>query len=182
MTPLATVSDFQSVIQTEQQYAIRLIQPQDNAAVRDIITYVLREEFGFRDTCYAWADPETQAMYEAYRHPESRYFVVEDTETGEVLGGGGFSRLKRTRLEDGICELQKLYFLPKTRGLGLGKAMLTHCLEQARQLGYQKMYLESTTKMMPAITLYRRYGFEHVDKPLGDTGHFACDVHMLRDL
>jgi len=56
------------------------------------------------------------------------------------------------------------------------------CLEGARAAGYTKMYLETVTAMTGAAEVYRKYGFERLEEPLGDTGHDGCDVYMAREL
>ena len=40
------------------------------------------------------------------------------------------------------------------------------------------MYLETMDNMYDAQALYRHVGFELLDAPLGDTGHFSCPVQM----
>ena len=84
--------------------------------------------------------------------------------------------------EPDVCELRKMYLRPEARGLGIGRAMLTRCLEMARQLGYKRMYLETRQTMREARRLYERNGFAPVGKPIGHTGHFGCDAWYVRDL
>jgi putative acetyltransferase len=56
------------------------------------------------------------------------------------------------------------------------------CLEGARAAGYTKMYLETVTAMKDAAEVYKKYGFEYLSWPMGDTGHGGCDLYMVRDL
>jgi putative acetyltransferase len=44
------------------------------------------------------------------------------------------------------------------------------------------MYLESFPDMKEAIRLYEQNGFRYLDKPLGNTGHYACNVWMVKNL
>lgn len=161
------------------RHHIRFIEPQDNAAVKAIVLQVLTD-FGCIGPGYASNDPEINDMYTTYQETDSRYWVIEDLDTRKIIGGGGFSRLRGTTVEEGICELQKLYFLPEVRGLGLGKALMERILETATSLGYQEMYLESIPEMLAAISLYQKYGFQRLDEPKGATGHTACPVYMGR--
>ena len=50
------------------------------------------------------------------------------------------------------------------------------------ELGYDKMYLESASQLKSAIAMYEAYGFEYLDHRMGDTGHYACGVWMLKHL
>ncbi len=75
-----------------------------------------------------------------------------------------------------------MYFLPETRGKGLGKKMIALCLLKAADFKFQKCYLETMTYMEAAQNLYKKNGFEYIDGPMGDTGHYSCPVHMLKEL
>ena len=52
----------------------------------------------------------------------------------------------------------------------------------ARKLGYTSLYLESLPELGKAISLYERAGFKFINAPLGNSGHFGCDIWMLKDL
>lgn len=80
------------------------------------------------------------------------------------------------------CELRKMYALPEARGLGAGKALMESCLAGAREAGFKTMYLETVTAMTAAAKFYAQYGFTHLDRQLGHTGHTRCDVFMMRPL
>ena len=85
--------------------------------------------------------------------------------------------------DDGnICEFQKMYFLPEARGLGLGSKMITDCLQKAKEFGFEKCYLETMPYMDAATALYKKNGFTLLDKPVGNTGHYSCNVWMLKEL
>ena len=45
-----------------------------------------------------------------------------------------------------------------------------------------KCYIETMPNMISAQKLYLKKGFEYIDKPMGNTGHTACPVWMLKDL
>ncbi len=75
-----------------------------------------------------------------------------------------------------------MYFLPEARGRGLGKAMIEKCLLWAAELGYEKCYLETMPYMEHAQRLYKKNGFEYIAAPMGNTGHDACPIWMLKDI
>lgn len=149
----------------------RPIRPEDDAAVAAVIRQVM-PEFGADGPGFALHDPEVDFMSRAYSGPGAAYFVVVDA-SGRVLGGAGVAALEGG--EPGVCELRKMYFLPAARGKGLGGALLRHCLQTARDLGYRTCYLETLTGMDQAIQLYTRLGFRPLCAPLGRTGHGGCD-------
>ena len=84
--------------------------------------------------------------------------------------------------EDEVCELQKMYFSPLIRGKGFGKVMFNKSMEAAKDFGYKKCYLESASQLKAAINIYENNGFIHLNKPLGNTGHYSCGVWMIKDL
>ena len=62
------------------------------------------------------------------------------------------------------CELKRLYLTPASRGLGVGKLLLEVAIQQARQLGYGEMLLDTLKSMTTARGLYERYGFVEIEK------------------
>lgn len=158
-------------------FLIRPIEPRDSVAVASIIRTVM-PEFGADGPGFAIHDAEVDDMYAAYTRPDSAYFVVE--REGVVVGGAGVAPLHGG--EAGVCELRKMYFLPVTRGIGAGSAMLQRCLDAARGLGFERCYIETLTGMDAAQVLYQKHGFTRLCAPMGGTGHFGCDRFFIRPL
>ena len=156
---------------------IRSIERTDNVAIADVIRLVL-VELGAPKVGTAYEDKALDAMFENYEKDKATYFVVE--EAGVIIGGAGISQLDH--YDGAVCELQKMYFLPPARGLGIGSKMIDLCLNKAREFGYEQCYIETMSYMEAAQKLYKRYGFEYLEGPIGDTGHYSCGVHMLLDL
>ena len=158
-------------------FAIRTISQADDAAMANIIRTVM-PEFGAVGSGFAISDPDVDWMSRAYAEPRHAYFVVE--RDGRVLGGGGIAPLAGG--DGDTCELRKMYFLPEARGIGAGAAMMSRCLEAAREAGFTRCYLETLTGMDAAQRLYERSGFRRIDGPMGATGHGGCNTFYLLDL
>ncbi|MGX7666913.1 GNAT family N-acetyltransferase [Flavobacterium pedocola] len=156
---------------------IREIQKADNITVAMVIRTVL-EEFNVPKVGTAYADPQLDCMFETYSEPNSAYFVVE--KDSRIIGCAGIAPLANGSPE--VCELQKMYFLPETRGLGIGAAMMEICLQKAKTLGFKKCYLETMPYMEAAQKLYLKTGFVYLEAPMGCTGHSSCPVWMIKDL
>jgi putative acetyltransferase len=163
--------------QTMRKPIIRPIEKSDNEQVAQVIRKVLID-MGVPKVGTAYADKALDQMFETYNLSRSQYFVIDDA--GVILGCAGIAQLEN--YEGSVCELQKMYFLETARGRGLGTQMMQVCLDQARNFGFEKCYIETMPYMKAAQKLYVRTGFEYIDGPLGDTGHFSCPVHMLIDL
>ncbi|MEL7325436.1 MAG: bifunctional helix-turn-helix transcriptional regulator/GNAT family N-acetyltransferase [Pseudomonadota bacterium] len=160
-----------------EEYVLRPLTKADNSQVADVIRKVSAEYGLTADKGYGVADPTLDDMYSVYDQQGAAYWVVEYQ--GEIVGGGGFAPLAG---EPNVCELQKMYFLPQTRGHGLAKRIVALSLQLAKQFGYQQCYLETTECLREAVGLYEKLGFENLDAPLGQTGHDACEIVMLKTL
>ncbi len=156
---------------------IREIQKQDNDQVAAVIRHVLIEH-DVPKVGTAYADPQLDAMFETYNNPKSAYFVIENE--GKIIGGAGISQLENS--DSSVCELQKMYFLPEARGLGLGTQLMEKCLQSAGAFGFSKCYLETMPYMEVAQKLYKKVGFDYLCAPMGNTGHTNCPVWMLKIL
>jgi putative acetyltransferase len=162
---------------SKNNIVIREIEAKDNAEIETVIRDCF-PEFGLPLVGTAYEDDETPRMFESYQNDKDVYYVVEDN--GVIIGGGGVKPLKD--FEDSVCEIQKMYSAPKMRGKGYGKLLFEKCLESAKALGYKQCYLESASQLKAAIHIYESYEFKHLDKPLGNTGHYSCGVWMIKDL
>ncbi|WP_442845920.1 GNAT family N-acetyltransferase [Leeuwenhoekiella sp. H156] len=156
---------------------IRAVQPADNKELAAVLRSILIE-MGVPKVGTAYADAALDCMYETYDTASSQYFVVTDDD--HILGGAGIAPL--ANYEGPVCELQKMYIDSSLRGKGVGKQLMQTCLDFARTAGFEKVYLETMPYMQAAQQLYLKSGFYHIDGPMGDTGHCACPVHMLKDL
>lgn len=155
----------------------RKIKQEDNKELAGLIREVLREyKVDMPGTVYT--DPTTDALYELFRTPGSEYFVAE--ENGKLLGGCGIYPTEG--LPDDCVELVKLYLRKEARGKGIGQTLTQLCLQAAKEYGKHQIYLESFPTLSEAIGLYQKMGFKKLDKPMGNSGHYACNVWMLKTL
>lgn len=156
---------------------IRPIRKTDNPAVACLIREVMTE-FGAVGEGFSIVDPEVDSMHAAYRGKGSLYLVIE--RDGEILGAAGIGPLKGGTSD--VCELQKMFFRPQLRGLGMGYRLLARLMDEARKRGYRRCYIETLARMDQAMRLYRKFGFRELDQSMGATGHCACDRWFALDL
>lgn len=158
-------------------FQIRVIQKKDNPTIAQVIREVLIA-LNVPKVGTAYADPHLDYLFETYLVPRSVYFVVENN--GKIMGGAGIMQLENS--DENTCELQKMYFHPEARGLGLGTQLMEKCLQSARDFGFENCYLETMPYMKAAQKLYTKSGFEYLEAPRGATGHSSCPVWMLHKL
>jgi len=156
---------------------IRSIKKSDNKQVAKVIRQVL-VDLGVPKVGTAYADAALDCMFETYEKERAEYFIV--VENGKIIGCAGIAKLDN--YDGNVCELQKMYFLEEARGRGIGAEMMKICLEKAREFNFEKCYLETMPYMEDAQKLYTKSGFKYIDGPMGNTGHYSCPVHMLKDL
>lgn len=93
---------------------------------------------------------------------------------------GGVCALAISNNPDYDYELEKLAVTPAMQGLGLGRLLVNAVIEEARRRGGRTLYIETNTKLPPAIHLYETSGFHKV--PLKQTIFKRVDVEYVLDL
>lgn len=159
------------------QINIRPVLATDNFLLAEIIRKILTE-FGANKPGTVFFDPTTDNLFQLFSVPGSVYFVLEVN--GKVGGGSGVFPTPGLPAE--CCELVKLYLLPEFRRQGLGLTLMKKCFQQAKTLGYKQIYLETMSELRHAIGLYEKAGFKYLSGPLGSSGHFGCDLWMIKHL
>lgn len=156
---------------------IRTIQPADNQALAVIIRNALAE-FGANKPGTVYYDATTDALYELFQKQGSIYFVAE--KNNQLIGGAGI--YPSPGLPPETCELVKMYLHSAARGKGIGKMLIDKALQFASDAGYRKVYIETMPELRKAMSVYEKFGFKYLDGPLGNTGHFGCEVWMIKSL
>ena len=157
---------------------IRTIEKKDNEVLAHIIRSTL-EEFGANHPGTVYYDATTDNLYELFSNTEgSLYYVAEQDNT--VVGGGGI--FPSDGLPERTCELVKMYLLPEARGIGLGRLLIGRCIDFAKASGYRQIYLETMPELKRALKTYEKMGFHYIDHPLGQTGHYGCELWMIKKL
>lgn len=162
----------------QKKSIIRVFEEDDSSQLKTIIRQV-RAEFGFDEThpSAKVSEKELDQMYEVYSQNENKYFVIEYN--GEIIGGGGYSPLIEN---EEICELRNMYIASEFRSFGLGGILLQRILKEAQIDGFKRCYLETQESMSAANTLYKKHGFQPLDKPIVDTGHNWTNCWYMKEL
>ena len=162
---------------THKRLQIRLIEPADVPALLDIIADS-RAEYGVHERGAELLEPSDRELYATYQRQRSLYYVA--LLGNEIVGGAGVAPLQGA--DPLTCELQRMYLRRDARGRGIGNALLEQCLKAARQFLYVRCYLETITRMQPALEFYNRNGFRDLGSRLGTTGHEHNDRWLVRPL
>ncbi len=138
---------------------------QDLAAIVDLLTAYT-----------AWLDEDlTFQSYEAelaglpgkYSPPTGALLIAKDSTTGEALGCIALRPLQlrdeyldEQRRGTRFCEIKRLYTYPVARGRGVARSLIREALAAAGREGYQEVLLDTLSRMVAAIKLYKTEGFE----------------------
>jgi len=109
-----------------------------------------------------FAGSEDPAASPAGGPPGPRRGAVKRAWVYAVPSGAGDSRVRGFACIAAVAdevELQSLAVEPAARRAGIGSALLECLLEWAREGGYRALHLEVRAGNLPAIALYRRFGF-----------------------
>ena len=89
----------------------------------------------------------------------------------EIVGSAGL-----INEGNGTFELAKMAVTAKFQGKGISKMLIEKCLERAKQLHAKRILLFSNSQLTTAISLYKKYGFQHIDA--SDSPFVTADVKM----
>lgn len=129
--------------------------------------------FGLK-LCFQNFDEEVANLPGKYAAPEGRLFLAFADE--KVAGC-----IALRKLEDKICEMKRLFVRDEFRGRKIGVLLIEKLFEEARQIGYKKMRLDTfPAKMGKAVSLYESYGFRKIapyyHNPYGETLFMELDL------
>ncbi len=102
-------------------------------------------------------------FFDSYQEEGAVYLVLHDRRAGQIIGGVGVRTFAGLDPKEHIGEVRELVISSNYRGLGLGRKILNASIEKAREFGYARLYLEATSEMRHAQSLFRRCGFRPVE-------------------
>jgi putative acetyltransferase len=107
--------------------------------------------------CFQNFEQELAALPGDYKPPDGRLLLAYDN--GQLAGC-----IALRKIAEGICEMKRLFVREKLRGKGLGRKLANNIIKNARNIGYQRMRLDTLPgKMDKAIELYRALGFREIE-------------------
>jgi tRNA pseudouridine38-40 synthase len=137
------------------EFIIEKALKKDSEIVKELfIKY--QENLGI-SLCFQNFDEELERFSEIYGEPNGTILLAKDR--GIPVG---IVALKK--LEEGICEMKRLFVIPEYQGYGIGRQLAEKLLEIAKSLGYKKIKLDTLERLKSAVGLYKSLDF-NVTKP-----------------
>lgn len=155
---------------------IRKIEQPDNPLLAALIRHVFEEYDAPRQNT-VYSDPTTDDLYTLFQKSRSVLWVALDE--NKICGCCGI--YPTPGLPEKCAELVKFYLLAEARGKGIGKILFQKSIQSAKEMGYEKLYLESMPQFAKAVSMYEKYGFARISHPMGNSGHTSCNIWMSKD-
>ena len=109
------------------------------------------------DLCFQSFEQELAELPGKYAPPEGRLLLA--FQDGQLAGC-----VALRKIGEGVCEMKRLFVRPDFHGKGLGRRLIDQVVREGREIGYQRMRLDTLPpRMNKAIELYRRLGFKEIE-------------------
>ncbi len=124
------------------------------------------------DLCFQDFEAELAGLPGAYAPPHGRLLLAKAG--GEVAGS-----VALRPLEDGVCEMKRLWVEPGFAGAGIGRRLAEAVVDAGRALGYRAMRLDTMPERLKAAGhIYETLGFT----PIPDYYHNPLDGVVMYEL
>ena len=126
------------------------------------------------DLCFQSFEKELAELPGKYSPPAGRLLLAMNN--GQPAGCAALRKI-----DHGICEIKRLFLRPQFRGQGLGRQLAEAIIREAKQIGYERMRLDTLPpKMNDAIALYCSLGFKEIgpyyDNPVPGAKFMELDL------
>jgi GNAT superfamily N-acetyltransferase/predicted transcriptional regulator len=131
----------------------------------EILNYLPEYQQAFKQLNEEWITQHfkmEETDHKSLDHPQEYIlnkggYILIALYKGEPVGACALIKMDVDRFE-----LAKMAVSPKAKGKGIGYLLGMACIQKARESGAAKLYLESNTKLKPAINLYHKLGFKKI--------------------
>lgn len=119
------------------------------------------------DLCFQGFEEELANLPGKYAKPDGRLLLAFADK--KAAGCIAFRKI-----DEGVCEMKRLFVRPEFRSLGLGKKLIEKLIGEAKSAGYKRICLDTyPPKMQKAVQLYESKGFREIPpyyhNPYGET-------------
>ena len=146
-------------------YILRPPQPGDMGWVVQRHGALYAQEYGWNEQFEALVAEIVAKFVKDYDPRWERCWIAE-------VDGENAGSIFLVKQAEGVAKLRLLLVEPKARGLGIGNRLVSECIRQARQMGYQKMTLWTNDVLVAARHIYQKAGFQCIERePYQGFGH-----------
>lgn len=125
------------------------------------------------DLCFQGFEEELAGLPGQYLPPRGGAWIARVD--GKVAGC-----IALRPIDDGTCEMKRLWVRPDFRGLGLGRRLAEASIRAGREAGYRAMCLDTLGQMNEAHALYESLGFVEIpayyNNPLDEVRYLRLEL------
>ncbi|MBQ6887767.1 MAG: GNAT family N-acetyltransferase [Lachnospiraceae bacterium] len=118
-------------------------------------------------------DEELEHLEIKYGLPFGRLYLVYYA--GALAGCIGLRKIDELN-----CEMKRLYVRPQFRGKHIGDYLVKCIIEEAKEIGYTYMLLDTLPFLESAIHMYKKYGFFEISSY--NNSPMDASIYMKLDL
>lgn len=155
----------------EQKSLLRRVEEEkkkrEGSQVR-IVDYQAEYRKAFKDLNEEWITQHfkmEESDHKALDHPEEYILDPGGHIFIALYNDQAIGACALIKMNDKMFELAKMAVSPKAQGKSIGTLLGQACIDKAKELGADTLFLESNTKLKPAISLYMKLGFEKITGP-----------------
>jgi DNA-binding MarR family transcriptional regulator/N-acetylglutamate synthase-like GNAT family acetyltransferase len=163
---------------------VKVVRDQRVAAKVQVLDYTSQYQSDFKRLNAEWIERYfklEEADLKALDHPDE--YIIQ--RGGRILLAQHEGQIVGTcaliRMDANTYELAKMAVSPTAHGLGIGERLGRAAIALAKTLGANRVYLESNTKLVPAINLYHKLGFKKTVAG-APSPYERCNIQMELDL
>lgn len=177
---LLAIEEMEYLLEKQSFFArVQAKHQQNQSRQVKIVDFQPHHADAFKRLNYAWIE---------------KYFEIEESDKAslehpleKIINPGGYIAIAEVdkkvvgscaliKMDDTCLELAKMAVDENYQGLGLGIKLGQSVIEKAREMGAKRVYLESNTRLTPAIRLYHKLGFKTL--PASSSPYARCDIQM----
>ena len=150
---------------------VRVESDEDLARVLKLFT----ESFYFFgiDLSLQYRESKTLKLLPQYAPPKGRFLLA-------LYKNKAVGCVALREIAEGVCDLRRIYVQPRFRRMGIGRALALFAVEEARQLGYKQIVLDTLPFMREAESLFLSLDFREIEHyyrdPIEGSKMFGLDL------
>ena len=177
----AGVDLWQALTVIDRHLRFRPISSRVDEAIEDIrvVDYAPKYHAAFKALNIEWISKywELEAPdFSALDDPEGYILNQSGTVLIALYKGAPVGCCALIKMNMDNYELAKMAVSPKAQGKEIGLLLGKKIIERAKLIGAKRLYLESNSVLVPAVSLYEKLGFNHIEG--ASSPYDRCNVQM----
>ena len=119
-------------------------------------------------------DNEIENLEEKYGKPEGRLYIA-------FYDGKPAGCIALKKMDKDNCEMKRLYVRNEFRGKHIGSILTKKIIEDAKEIGYKHVLLDTLSFLENAINIYKKIGFYEIEQynnsPMENAIYLKLDLY-----